>query len=164
MKKIILIRHAKSDSKHPYSSDFERPLNDRGKKDAPAMGRLLKELYPDIQLFISSPAVRAKHTATLFAEQFGIEQNKIRFDKNLYLASPHDIIFSLSTLDNSLNCVAVVAHNPGITDLASHLGRKFISNMPTSSFAAITTDASTWHSIELSPGSLENFHFPKEPK
>jgi len=164
MKKIILIRHAKSDSKHPYSSDFERPLNERGKKDAPIMAKLLKELYPDIQLFLSSPAVRAKHTAVFFAEQFGIEQNKIHFNKNLYLASPHDILFTLSTLDNSLNSVAVVAHNPGITDLASHLGRKFISNMPTSSFAALSINASSWHSIELSPGTLENFHFPKEPK
>lgn len=164
MKKIILIRHAKSDSKHPYSSDFERPLNERGRKDAPLMGKLLKELYPDIQLFISSPAVRAKHTAEFFAEQFGIERNKIKFDKTLYLASPHDILMTLSTLDNTLNSVAVVAHNPGITDLASHLGRKFISNMPTASFAALNINTASWKSIELAPGTLENFHFPKELK
>jgi len=164
MKKIILVRHAKSDSKHPYPSDFERPLNDRGKMDAPAMAKLLNEIHPDIQLFISSPATRAKHTAEYFAEQFGIEKKQIQFDQNLYCATSAEILKSISLVDDSLNSIAVFGHNPGITDLANHLGKKYIPDMPTSSFAIIKINSSSWDKIEFAPGLLEHFDFPKSRK
>jgi phosphohistidine phosphatase len=164
MKKLILVRHAKADSKNPYPSDFDRPLNERGKNDAPLMGKLLKQNYPSVHHFLSSPALRAKTTAEIFALEYGFEPANIDFDRSLYLASPKEILGALSLLDNSINSVALFGHNPGITDLANHLGKKFIMNMPTASFAVINIETDKWSKIEHSHSLLEHFDFPKSHK
>ena len=87
MKTIILVRHAKSSWEEPGLSDFDRPLNDRGKKDAPEMAARLKEKKLDVDLFVSSPAKRARRTARFFAEAFGKEKEDIQLVEDLYLAT-----------------------------------------------------------------------------
>ena len=118
MKTLLILRHAKSSWKHPELSDHDRPLNKRGKHDAPLMGRLLKEkeLVPD--LIISSTAVRAKDTALVVGEVVGYTK-KISFLSSLYSASPDAYIQAINDIagDNNYSTILVVGHNPGLEEL-----------------------------------------------
>ncbi|MBS1573825.1 MAG: histidine phosphatase family protein, partial [Bacteroidetes bacterium] len=131
MKTLLLIRHAKSSWDDLAMSDFERPLNDRGKRDAPMMARRLTDKKIAIDFFVSSPAKRAKKTAIFFAKEYGVEENDIVFKTELY-AAPKDVFYEvIEKLDNSSSHVALFSHNPGITDFANSLTNVRADDMPT---------------------------------
>ena len=120
-KTLLLVRHAKSSWDISNLTDFDRPLNDRGKKDAPAMAKRLINKKIHIDAFVSSPAKRAKKTAELFCKEYGKNEEEIIFITRLYHA-PSEIFFEvISELNNNLNTVAIFSHNPGITEFVNQL-------------------------------------------
>jgi phosphohistidine phosphatase len=162
MKTLLVQRHAKSSWKDPGLDDHDRPLNKRGKTDAPRMGRLVREegLIPD--LILSSTAVRAKNTAKEVAEKSRYT-GKIQGDSRLYLAGPADIVTVLNEIDApSANRVMIVGHNPGFEELVRVLtgGREAF---PTAALAQVELPISTWGELELSTkGKLAHLWRPKE--
>lgn len=130
MKTLVLIRHAKSDWKHNGLSDFDRPLNKRGMRDAPLMAGKIREAGIRPDLIISSPANRALTTAAFMADHFEIPFGDIRQIPSLYLGSPQDLLSALNNTADSVETLFLLAHNPGISYLASMLGNAELP-MPT---------------------------------
>lgn len=162
MKSLFLIRHAKSSWDSPELSDLERPLNKRGKHDAPLMGKILSELDENADLIISSPAKRAFSTAKRVANEIDYaEQNIIRNDK-LYMASESDFAEVISETDNNVKNLMLFSHNYGITDYANYITGEKIENMPTCSIVKIEfPNEFEWNQIAGSKGSLVYFKYPK---
>lgn len=164
MKTLLLIRHAKSSWDDIALSDFERPLNDRGKKDAPMMARRLTDKKIKIDGFISSPAKRAKRTATFFAKEFGVDENDIVYKTELY-AAPKEVFYDvIEKLDNKLDHVAVFSHNPGITEFANSLTNVQADDMPTCGIFAIKTDVKKWNDFAAAKKEFWFFDYPKLPE
>lgn len=163
MKSLILVRHAKSSWDDPALSDYDRPLNDRGRKDAPMMARRLlsKGIRPDI--LVSSPARRALTTAHAFAAEMDIPLHQIQTAEALYMAGPGDFLRVITTLDDAVGTAAVFSHNPGITDFANLLGVARIDHFPTCAVFGIHIDTSHWKDIGNAGKSFWFFDFPKNP-
>lgn len=161
MSQLILIRHAKSSWSNPSLDDFDRPLNKRGKRDAPFMAKLLseKKIYPDI--IISSPAKRTKLTAFEFAERLGIGSDAILWNDKLYLASLTTLHKILKQLDNNIKTVFLVGHNPGLTDLQNFLCKEEIDNIPTCGIVSMKSDKK-WSEISSKDFALDFFEYPKK--
>lgn len=164
MKNLYLIRHAKSDWDNPKLSDRERPLNKRGKRDAPKMAEILHKKNIDPQLLISSPSVRTMTTAKYFCEKLKYDYNKITVDNDIYLASLETLISIIKNMDDNLNSVVMFAHNPGITELVNNLSKEKVNNVPTCGIAAISFEANHWNEINKSNSSLVFFEYPKKYK
>lgn len=163
MKTLILVRHAKSSWDDASISDFDRPLNDRGKKDAPEMAERLKDKGLKIDVFVSSPAKRARRTARIFAKEFGVEKEDIKLVEDLYMASPSVFSVVVEGLDDEANTVALFSHNPGITEFASSLTNVRIDNMPTCSVFAVQANTDKWSEFEAAEKSFLFFDYPKNP-
>ena len=161
MRQLILIRHAKSSWSNPSLDDFDRPLNKRGKRDAPFMAKLLseKKIYPDI--IISSPAKRTKLTGLEFANQLGIGSDEIQWNNKLYLASLTTLFKILKQVDNNIKTVFLFGHNPGLTELQNFLCKEEIDNIPTCGIVSIKTDKK-WCEISSKDFELDFFEFPKK--
>lgn len=161
-KRLALIRHAKSDWSDMSLTDFDRPLNKRGTRDAPRMGKLLRQqgIRPD--LIISSDAMRAKITAELIARELDYPLADIRLSHALYLAAPATLLAALADVDASLKCVALVAHNPGMTDLANQLSEARIDNLPTSGIFMTELDDGAWSDFGRKQARFAGFLSPKQ--
>ena len=163
MKIVYVIRHAKSswaDSKLP---DFERPLNERGKSDAPAMAKRLLAKNMKIDAFLTSPAQRAKKTCALFCEEFGIQEEKMIVIESLYLAPPKAFFEVVNDLDNKYNNVAIFAHNPGVTDFVNMLSKDVhIDEMPTCSIFAFEINTEDWKGFKNTEKKFLFFDYPKQ--
>ena len=162
MKKLYLIRHAKSSWDNPGSTYFERPLNKRGKRDAPFIGKLLKKENVEPDLIISSPAVRALTTAEFFAKEIGYSKNKILKDENIYEAGLRELEDIVQNIPDDKTVILLFGHNPGLTHYVNHLGDKYIENMPTCSVAGIEFDVKSWKEIERDKGKIVMFEYPKK--
>jgi phosphohistidine phosphatase len=161
MKTILLIRHAKSSWETASLSDFDRPLNDRGKRDAPAMARKLIENKVDPELFVASPAKRAKKTAELFMKEFGKNENEIVFISELYHAPSQTFYDIISRFDDKYNSVAIFSHNPGITEFVNSLTSVALDNMPTCGIFAVTAPVDRWEKFSSSRKEFWFFDYPK---
>jgi phosphohistidine phosphatase len=161
-KTLLLIRHAKSSWDIGPLNDFERPLNDRGKRDAPEMAKRLLNKKIKIDAFVSSPARRAKKTAELFIEQYGRKDDDIIFITKLYHAHS-DIFFDVvAELDDQFNCVAVFSHNPGITGFVNLLTDNVrIDNMPTCGIFAVKVNTDNWDNFKKAKKEFLFFDYPK---
>ncbi len=147
MKTLLLVRHAKSS--HDFlSTDFDRPLNERGFRDAADMGKRLSKKTIPIDRFVSSPALRAKTTAEIFAAAYDRKKKEIQFIPSLYNASSESFKAAISGLDDACHCIAIFSHNPGITEFASSLTDTHIDNMPTSSVFAVQSQVVSWKDFE----------------
>lgn len=144
---ITLIRHAKSDWGHAELSDFDRPLNARGEHDAPKMGELLKRRSIEFDLVLSSPANRAITTARAICDEIGYPEARIEQNGDLYLASIGTMLQIINRVDSSIERLAIVTHNPGITSLANTLGDRPIDNVPTCSVVILET-GSEWRFLK----------------
>ncbi len=162
VKHLYIVRHAKSSWKHPELSDFERPLNNRGKRDAPFMGKLLREerILPDI--LVTSPAVRALSTARIIAEEVEYEEKHLDIQKRLYLARAGDLMQVVRELPVACSKAMLVGHNPGLTDIAEILCGKFIGNIPTSGIVALRFSVKKWPDIDDGTGDLLFFEYPRK--
>ncbi len=163
MKTLILIRHAKSSWDDPTLPDFDRPLNERGKKDAPKMAKRLADKKINIDAFISSPAKRAKKTAELFIKEFDRDENEIILFPSLYHADVNDFYEAISVADDKFKSIAVFSHNPGITSFANKLVEKAqLDNMPTSSVFAVKADIKNWSDFKDAKKEFWFFDYPKK--
>jgi len=160
-KQLLLIRHAKSSWAYPELRDFERELNQRGLANAPEMGARLRKrsLIPDAMLI--SPARRTIMTAELIAQETGVPATAMRFDDRLYLANPATMLATIRESDPKTELLAVIAHNPGITDLANLLAGYCIDNMPTCSVALLDLNTDVWGDAGKEPARLIDFDYPK---
>jgi phosphohistidine phosphatase len=161
MKYILLVRHAKSSWDAADTSDFDRTLNERGKKDAPAMARRLLHRGITVEAFVSSPAKRAKKTAELFAAELGAQKNDIIFIENLYHPAPGAFLEAIAGMDDKLQCIAIFSHNPGITDFVNSLGSVRTDNMPTSAVYAVKADINSWKEFEKAGKECWFYDYPK---
>ncbi len=162
-RRLVMIRHAKSSWANPLQSDFERPLNDRGEHDAPMMGERLNKLNIVPDLIIASPAKRAKQTAKKVAAAMGYDESKIQWVDKLYHCIPQVFEEVLYEIDDSINTVFIVAHNPGITQFVNELSAEFsIDNMPTCGTVGAEVELDHW---EMFPGAKKKvflFEYPKK--
>jgi phosphohistidine phosphatase len=162
MKTLIIIRHAKSDWDNPHLRDFDRPLNGRGMRDAPFMGEqlALKHIKPDY--ILCSPALRTKTTASIIAEKIGIELSAVITDDKLYLADADTLVDVLRVQSPSIQTLALVGHNPGITDLVNRLGKVDIDNVPTCGILIFNFNSKSWESLGQNSMELISFDYPKK--
>ncbi len=162
MKTIFLVRHAKSSWEDYSLKDIERPLNERGRRDAPFMGKLMlgKEQVPD--LIISSPAKRALTTARIFAEQLGKPKEEVQVIDEIYEAYTTEILYIINALDDRYASIALFGHNPTMTDIANVFGEEYIPNVPTCAIVKIVSSATTWAELDKSNSKRTAFHFPKQ--
>jgi len=160
---LYIVRHAKSSWDNMDISDFDRPLNDRGLKDAPHMGKRLKErgVHPD--LMISSPAVRALTTCSALAIALGYPEDKIKTDKRLYHAAEDKLLTVIKECRNAQDprVILVVGHNPGLTEFANRLLDDSIDNIPTCGIVAGELNIESWDDLAWGCGEREFFETPK---
>lgn len=166
MKTLYLIRHAKSSWDDPTEDDFSRPLNHRGKKDAPRMAKRLKEkkVFPDVM--ISSPAERAKLTCLEFAKIFEFDKDKILWQPKLYHATEDALLSVVSELEDhprdQEEIVFLFAHNPGLTLFANSLFNASIMNIPTCGIVGGHLNVNKWEQVYFGCGKVFFTEFPKE--
>jgi phosphohistidine phosphatase len=162
LKTLLLIRHAKSSWDDAGLSDYERPLNDRGKKDAPLMADRLHERGMKIDAFVTSPAKRAKKTAEQFAKQYKKEPGDLILKTELYMAGQETFYNVIEKLDDQFDCVAIFSHNPGITDFANSLVEDArIDNIPTCGIFAVSIEAKKWSKLREAKKNFLFFDYPK---
>src|SRR5579872_5815105 len=137
MKTLLMIRHAKSSWDNANISDIDRPLNDRGRRDAPDMAKRLIKSGIEIDRFVSSPAKRARQTAELFARTFGRPEKEITFLPELYHVTIPVFKQVIGDLDDAGNTIALFSHNPGITAFVNVLTEVRLDNMPACSVFAV---------------------------
>lgn len=162
MKTLYIVRHAKSSWDDPFLDDFDRPLNKRGRADAPRMGKRLQErdVHPD--LLISSPAERALSTCMIIAEKIGYPARNIHTDRRLYHASPEQLLSVLRGVSDGNDEIMIFGHNPGLTDFANELSRERVtSNIPTGGVVCLTFNVLSWKDIAWGKGEIEFYDFPK---
>ena len=162
MKTLYIVRHAKSSWKYPKLDDFERPLNKRGRKNAPFMGKVLKRLQVAPELIISSPANRAAMTARIIAASINYPLENIRYREAIYEFSESALIDVVKQIDDAVNDAMVVGHNPAINGLANYIGDQPIGNIPTCGAICVELDISSWANISDHCGKLKFFEFPKK--
>jgi len=160
LKQLLLIRHAKSDWNDPALSDFDRPLNERGERDAPLMGARLKDQNIKLDRLLSSPAQRARSTAEHIAKAIAFTAQDIDWMTELYLASPSSMLEVIQNTPANINNIALVAHNPGISELAAALSGFSIGNIPTCGIVRLQNDSENWNIG--SPFTLLDFDYPKK--
>jgi phosphohistidine phosphatase len=160
MKMLYLVRHAKSSWKDLSIDDFNRPLNTRGKNDAPIMGKILFKKKINVELIISSPAKRTRDTANFIAHEVGYT-DEIIFNKSLYEASTDDLLAVIKNFSNNFNNVMLIGHNPGLTNLLNYLSNEDLSNIPTCGIVALKSKT-LWSEIERHDCEIIFFKYPKK--
>ena len=162
VKRLYLLRHAKSSWDDGGLPDVARPLNKRGMRDAPAMGKRFsaRGFMPDI--IVSSGAVRAETTARAVAREMGYPANRIRREDALYLAGPATLLEIVRRADDELDSLMLVGHNPGMTDFANSLSDLRIDNLPTCGLYCVDFAVAGWRDVEAGAGTLVCFDYPKK--
>lgn len=161
MKTIVFIRHAKSSWNFPELIDFERPLNKRGKRDAPEMAIRLDKLGIQPDLIVSSSAVRAKMTATYFAELLNYPIPLIQEIDKIYEATKKDVFDVIKTFSNKSEVVLVFGHNPTFTTIANHFSNVSIANVPTCGMFGVQFSTEEWKNFTKSASKFLFFDYPK---
>jgi phosphohistidine phosphatase len=162
MKTLILVRHAKSSWKQRGLPDRLRPLNKRGKRDAPMMGERLAKRRVEVDRVISSPATRALTTAEVIAEEIGHPWDEIVIDERLYHADADEILEVIQELPSHLDEVMLFGHNPGFTDLANTLVPHYIEMMPTCGVLQVKYDIDEWMELGEDEPAEVYFDYPKK--
>lgn len=160
MKKLYLIRHAKSDWSNHHLDDFDRPLSKRGKKNAPFMGKILRKkgIVPD--LIISSPAYRARETTKKIAKKIGYYE-EVMYNEFLYEANLKTILEIINYIEDENDDVFIVGHNPSLNMLGFYFV-DFNDNLPTAGVLEIAFDCSSWRKVNKKNAKLVSFEYPKK--
>ena len=162
MKRLILLRHAKSSWADGGLPDEERPLSDRGERDAPRMGARLHERGIHPNLVLSSPALRANRTAKLVAGALAYPAAEIRLDPALYLATPEEILTIVAAQADAIDCLLVVGHNPGLTELTNVLVPDLdLKNLPTGGTVVVDCAIERWQDVRTVQPRLRYYDYPK---
>lgn len=160
-KTLLLIRHAKSSWDDPALNDFDRPLNERGKKDAPEMAKRINDNKVKIDAFVSSPAKRARQTSKHFAREFDRKKKDIVLEERLYEAGENTFYNVVEDLKNKWDSVAIFSHNPGITSFVNSLTETRVDDMPTCAVFAITADIDDWKDFKTGKKEFLFFDYPR---
>ena len=164
-KTVVLIRHAKSSWNHPELSDFERPLNGRGKRDSPYMGQKLNSRGIVFDQMFSSPSQRTTQTARNICNEIAFDFDAIEFENAIYHGGTDDLIDIIQGADETSQTIAIYAHNPGITYLANYLQKdEYIANIPTCGIVSIEFALDNWLDIGDGKGNLNFFDYPKKDR
>jgi phosphohistidine phosphatase len=158
---LTLVRHAKSSWDYPELTDFERPLNDRGRKDAPRMA-LRAQGLPRVSRLITSPATRTLATARVFADALGVDFDAVRIETKLYEANRKTLLAVLQAVEASAPHVMLFGHNPGFSELAHTLGDCPFDEMPTCAIVHFKFDLKLWKDLAPGSGTLVKYLFPKD--
>ncbi|MFY0593527.1 SixA phosphatase family protein [Roseivirga sp.] len=161
MKTLFIVRHAKSSWKHPYLSDFERPLNGRGKRDLPDMTNRFSETDYMVDLMLTSPAARALTTAKAFSDKLNMGNEQFLLKENFYHASTRTIRNELAQVSDKADSVMIFGHNPGLTSLIETLSDFNLYNLPTCAICGICFEIGTWKEILYSTGQKIYYDYPK---
>jgi len=161
MKKLILVRHAKSSWKHNVI-DHERPLNDRGLKDVDMVSRVITNDFLGVNLILSSDAMRAKTTANIFVSNIGLNKEDIFFNHDLYDFEGRSLLNVIKNCNNLVDNLIVFGHNHAITAFVNTYGSIYIDNVPTCGVVIIEFDIRYWN--ELKKGNTLFTLFPKDLK
>ena len=162
MKTVLIIRHAKSSWDIATLNDFDRTLNERGKKDAPVMAQRLINRKINIDAFVASPAKRAKKTAELFCTVYNKNKEDIILIPTLYHAAKQVFFEVIEQLNDDFKIVAIFSHNPGITEFVNELvDNTRIDNMPTCGVFAVKINSAKWKDFTNAKKELLFFDYPK---
>lgn len=164
MKTLILVRHAKSSWKDRSLPDRMRPLNKRGKRDAPMMGQRLAKRGVDVELMISSPAKRAMATAEAMAEELDYPWDGIVAEERLYEADVEEILTVIEEQDDWIDRLMVVGHNPDLTALVNILSRSDLENVPTCGVVELAYDVESWMEIVEARPVQVAFDYPRKQR
>ncbi|HCQ28747.1 MAG TPA: phosphohistidine phosphatase [Flavobacteriales bacterium] len=161
MKELYVVRHAKSSWDNPQQTDFERPLNERGKNDADLMSKKLQEysILPDY--ILCSNAKRTRQTLKRLLKNMPVSEDRIEYKNELYLASAQTLSLEISKLSDKYNKVMVIAHNPGVTDFTNYLLGENIVNFPTLGIAFLELPIDSWQETASRIAVLRHFLYPK---
>jgi phosphohistidine phosphatase len=157
----LIIRHAKSSWAEIGQRDFDRPLNERGLRDAPEMARRLIQRNITIDLFVSSAANRALTTTRLMMQEMKMEEDQLVIKSELYHAPPSIILSSIQQCDDKYNTIAVVCHNPGITMFANMIQGLSIDNVPTCGVLVLQSVVNEWADVSIQNLGFDFFDYPK---
>jgi phosphohistidine phosphatase len=160
-KELLLVRHAKSSWDDPYLDDHDRPLNDRGLRNAPEMGRRMQGLSIRPDVYISSTALRAITTAEILAEQVGFTKEQIQRSQDLYHASATVLQEFIDGLDDAIGSAILFGHNPGMTSLVANLYGLPIDNLPTCGVVHLQFREADWKAVSSALPARATFDFPK---
>jgi phosphohistidine phosphatase len=163
LKILTIVRHAKSSWKDTSLSDRKRPLNTRGERDAPVMGRRIHEHGIRPSLIITSPAKRAWTTAKIIAREIHYPLEFLQREDGLYLASLDEILDTIVAQDNGFNNLMIVGHNPGLTDFANFLVPGLTNNLPTAGVVSVEIDQDDWSLYTQPQARLLVHDWPKKP-
>lgn len=162
MKILVLIRHAKSDWGYEFLKDIDRPLNERGYRDAYTQSKWYKEHFPIPDLILSSPAIRAISTALIFARTLQYNEQQIRIQHGIYEASTDDFLQNIQQLPDTIDTAMFFGHNPTITSLFNLLSTDiFIDNIPTCGIMKLEFDAKYWKEIKEKTALKAEYKFVK---
>jgi phosphohistidine phosphatase len=161
VKNLIIIRHAESDWDQSSLADIDRPLNNRGKHDAPLIGDVLKSRRLEPDLIVASPARRALETAELIAQAVGYDSEAILVCDGVYLQGTSVLIGLIRSLEAIHNRVYLIGHNPHLTELVTRLTGDSIGNIPTCGLVSIEFQIDSWAYVMDGNGRLAFFDYPK---
>jgi len=161
MKTLFLIRHAKSSWEDMTLDDKDRPLNDRGKRDAPRVGKQLAKHGVKPDLILSSPATRALATAEIIAKALDYKRGALVVDDRLYAVDADTLLDVIRQLDDRAQCVMLIGHNPELTELANRLSSE-VTQLPTCAVAEFTFDSNSWKRIGKDKPAKVALEYPKE--
>ncbi len=161
MRTLYFCRHAKSSWADPGQADFDRPLNERGNRNAPFMAGLFRKRGEPVDLLVSSPAARAWSTALFFAKELGVAEGDILLRRELYHASPQTIRRVAEELPAHVHRALFFGHNPGITEAIEQLSGEPIGNLPTCGLVRIDLPIDDWKELSAGIGTLVWLDYPK---
>lgn len=161
MKTLIVVRHAKSSWDEPGISDFNRPLSERGERDAPRMAKRLKEKDLAISTVLSSPAVRALETCKVFVKVLGLGEEQIQMEKGLYHAGDEMILNVVKGINDNSDIAMIFGHNPGLTEFVNNLTEADIENIPTTGIVCCNLEVEKWGDMTWGCGNRDFFDWPK---
>lgn len=167
MKIISIWRHAKAERPENYASDFERPLTERGHKDAARMAALIANLEPPVDLILSSPAARTAQTVQALITQLNGAIDPL-WNETIYLAAAETLLALLKAMPEEINHVVMVGHNPGLEELASGLcgsaPEDVFVRLPTAALAHVMIDTDHWSTVRWGGSQLKLLITPKALK
>ena len=162
MKSLILIRHSKSSWKDLSLTDFNRPLNRRGKSDGPLIASYLRNRITTVDYLHSSSSVRTFETSKYFINQ--IKFGKIQYDDSLYHCSSSSLLNIIMNYSDDYQSVMVIAHNPGLTNLINNITNISLDNLPTTGLVEIEFKINHWSNISSENSNVIDLKFPKQLK
>ena len=168
MKRLTVLRHAKSSWEQPNADDFDRPLNERGWKAARRVGRELRHRKMSFDLCFASPAARVRETLDGLAQGYGDFDFPVRFERQVYMATVASLLQLAQDIDSAAKAPLIVGHNPGLHGLVlaltsgSKLRNRIEAKFPTAALAVIHLPVDRWREVKEGGGELAELILPKE--